>query len=80
METVYGSMRRQGLVRPTQGRVLGGVVAGLAQRFGMDAWLARALFVAILMIIPGSQIIIYPILWILMPSESRSPVTSPVTY
>jgi phage shock protein PspC (stress-responsive transcriptional regulator) len=60
--------------------VLGGVVAGLAQRFGMDAWLARVLFVAILMIIPGSQIIIYPILWILMPSESRSPVTSPVTY
>ena len=38
------------------------------------------LFVAILMIIPGSQIIIYPILWILMPSEAKSPVTSPVTY
>ena len=52
----------------------------MAQRFGMDAWLARVLFVAILMIIPGSQIIIYPILWILMPSESKSPVTSPVTY
>jgi phage shock protein PspC (stress-responsive transcriptional regulator) len=73
-------MRRQGLVRPTQGRVLGGVVAGLAQRFGMDAWLARVLFVAILMIIPGSQIIIYPILWILMPSEARYPASSPVTY
>jgi phage shock protein C len=71
METVYTSMRRQGLVRPTRGRVLGGVVAGLAQRFGMDAWLARLLFVAILMIIPGSQIIVYPILWILMPSESK---------
>ena len=80
METVYGSMRRQGLVRPTHGRVLGGVVAGLAQRFGMDAWIARLLFVAILMIIPGSQILVYPILWILMPSEARAPFTSPVTY
>jgi phage shock protein PspC (stress-responsive transcriptional regulator) len=27
------------------------------------------LFVLILMVLPGSQIIIYPILWILMPSE-----------
>jgi len=27
------------------------------------------LFVLLLMIIPGSQIIVYPILWLLMPSE-----------
>ena len=26
-------------------------------------------FIIVLMVIPGSQIIIYPILWILMPSE-----------
>jgi phage shock protein PspC (stress-responsive transcriptional regulator) len=31
--------------------------------------MARLLFVLALMIIPGSQIIVYPILWILMPSE-----------
>lgn len=72
METVYGSMRRQGLVRPQQGRMLGGVVAGLAQRFGMDPWLARLLFVVVLMLIPGSQIVIYPILWVLMPAEERA--------
>lgn len=72
METVYGSMRRQGLVRPHRGRVLGGVVAGLAQRFGMDPWLARLLFVVVLMLIPGSQLIIYPVLWFLMPAEEKA--------
>ncbi|MFI5906050.1 PspC domain-containing protein [Dactylosporangium sp. NPDC051541] len=69
METVYGTMRQHGLVRPTHGRLLGGVVAGLGQRFGIDPWPARLLFVLILLAIPGSQILIYPILWILMPAE-----------
>ncbi|GAA2645694.1 PspC domain-containing protein [Dactylosporangium fulvum] len=69
MNTVYGAMHQQGLVRPARGRVLGGVCAGLARRFGLDPWLARVLFVLVLMLIPGSQILIYPILWILMPSE-----------
>ena len=27
------------------------------------------LFVLLLMVIPGSQILVYPLLWILMPSE-----------
>ncbi|MER7273456.1 PspC domain-containing protein [Dactylosporangium sp. NPDC000244] len=70
METVYGKLRQHGLVRPTQGRVLGGVVAGLGQRFGIDPWPARLLFALILLAIPGTQILIYPILWILMPAEA----------
>jgi phage shock protein C len=61
--------RQQGLIRPRQGRVLGGVCAGLARRFGTSPWTARFLFILILFIVPGSQIIVYPILWILMPSE-----------
>jgi phage shock protein C len=69
MNTVYDSMARQGLVRPRQGRMLGGVCAGLARRFGLDPWIARLLFIVILLAIPGSQILVYPILWILMPSE-----------
>ncbi|WP_433075977.1 PspC domain-containing protein [Dactylosporangium sp. CA-052675] len=69
MDSVYGSMRRQGLVRPMHGRLLGGVCAGLGRRFGLDPWMARLLFVLALLIIPGSQILVYPILWILMPSE-----------
>ncbi|MEV0128732.1 PspC domain-containing protein [Dactylosporangium sp. NPDC050688] len=69
METVHQSMRQQGLVRPAQGRVLGGVCAGLGQRFGIDPWPARLLFILILLLIPGSQILVYPILWIIMPAE-----------
>jgi phage shock protein C len=63
------SFRRQGLVRPRQGRILAGVCAGLARRFGIAPWLMRVLFIVTLFVVPGSQIIVYPILWILMPSE-----------
>ena len=63
------AFRRQGRVRPRQGRILGGVCAGLARRFGMSPTMMRILFVVTLIVIPGSQIIVYPILWILMPSE-----------
>jgi phage shock protein C len=75
MDTVYNSFRRQGLSRPRDGRVLGGVVAGLGRRFGIDPWPARLLFALILLAIPGSQILIYPILWILMPADEQ---TAPV--
>jgi phage shock protein PspC (stress-responsive transcriptional regulator) len=69
MNDIHTTFRSQGLVRPRDGRVLGGVVAGLGRRFGISPWPARLLFVLALMVIPGSQIIIYPILWILMPNE-----------
>ena len=69
MNSVQTAFSRQGLVRPRYDRVLGGVCAGLGRRFGLSPWVARLLFVVILMILPGSQFLIYPILWILMPSE-----------
>lgn len=72
MNAVHDSMARQGLSRPRDGRILAGVCAGLARRFGLDPWIARLLFVAVLFVIPGSQILIYPLLWLLMPSEERT--------
>ncbi|WP_231384037.1 PspC domain-containing protein [Cellulomonas sp. URHD0024] len=72
-------MTEQGLVRPLQGRVLGGVCAGLGQRFGLDPWPARLLFVLILLVLPGSQLLVYPILWILMPAERVAYVQAPPT-
>jgi phage shock protein C len=69
MNEIQQAFARQGLVRPQEGRVLGGVCAGLGRRFGIDPGPARLIFVVLLMVIPGSQILIYPILWILMPSE-----------
>ena len=35
--------------------------------------MARLLFVLVLLIIPGSQLLIYPVLWILMPNEETDP-------
>ena len=69
MNSVHDAMSRQGLSRPQEGRVIAGVCAGLARRFGLDPWLTRLLFVLVLLVIPGSQILVYPILWILMPSQ-----------
>ena len=69
MNEIHSAFRREGLVRPRDGRVLGGVCAGLGRRFGIDPWPARLLFMLLLMIIPGSQVLIYPVLWILMPAE-----------
>ncbi|MGA8248300.1 MAG: PspC domain-containing protein [Nocardioides sp.] len=71
MNDISQSLAHNGLVRPTEGRLLGGVVAGLGRRFGIAPWPARLLFVLVLMVIPGSQLLIYPILWILMPSEEQ---------
>jgi len=69
MNEIHQTFRQQGLVRPREGRVLAGVIAGLGRRFGLDPWPARLLFILVLMLLPGSQILIYPILWILMPNE-----------
>lgn len=69
MNDIQQRFAHQGLVRPRDGRVLGGVVAGLGRRFGLTPWTARLVFVLLLMVIPGSQLLVYPLLWILMPSE-----------
>lgn len=72
MSTIHETLGRDGLIRPIDGRVLGGVCAGLGRRFGLDPWPSRLLFILLLMVIPGSQILVYPILWIVMPSESST--------
>jgi phage shock protein PspC (stress-responsive transcriptional regulator) len=71
MNDLHSSFAQQGLVRPRDERVLGGVVAGLGRRFGIAPWPARLRFVLVLMLVPGSQILIYPLLWFLMPSEEK---------
>jgi phage shock protein C len=61
-------MAQQGLTRPRSGRVLAGVCAGLARRFGMRPGVVRLLFV-LSVLLPGPQVLLYVALWILMPSE-----------
>jgi phage shock protein C len=79
MNDIHEAFRRQGLTRPQEGRILGGVCAGLGRRVGLDPWQARLLFVLLLLVVPGTQILIYPILWILMPADAAdtSPVVAP---
>jgi len=77
MESIRAAFARQGLYRARDGRVLGGVVAGLGRRFGLEPWPARLLFVLVLMLIPGSQVLVYPILWVLMPQEGTTFATPP---
>ena len=56
------------LVRPKEGRMIAGVAAGLADRFGMERGVMRLLFVLSL-ILPGPQILIYIVLWVIVPEE-----------
>jgi phage shock protein C len=74
MNDIRQTFARHGLVRARDTRVLGGVAAGLGRRFGLQPWTARILFVLLLLVLPGSQLLVYPILWILMPSEESTQV------
>ena len=62
---------RQGLVRPRHGRVVAGVCAGLARRLGLGSWVTRILFLLVNLLIPGSFLIVYVVLWVLMPAEEE---------
>ncbi len=56
-----------GLVRPRR-RVIAGVCAGIARRFGWSPAAVRAAFV-VSVLLPGPQVLVYVVLWVLMPSE-----------
>jgi phage shock protein PspC (stress-responsive transcriptional regulator) len=58
------------LYRPHHGRMIAGVCAGLAQRFGLSVGVVRLLAV-VSCLLPGPQFVVYLILWIMMPSEEK---------
>lgn len=55
------------LVRPREGRVIAGVCAGLADRFGTTPTTMRVIFL-VSCLLPGPQFLIYLVLWIMMPN------------
>ena len=69
MDDIRSAFARQGLVRARDGRILGGVCAGIGRRFGLTPGVSRLIFVVLLMVLPGSQLLVYPVLWFLMPDE-----------
>lgn len=59
-----------GLYRPRRGRMIAGVCAGLARRFGMAPLTVRVLFL-LSCLLPGPQFVVYLVLWVMMPNEDR---------
>lgn len=66
--TTNNPARRHGLTRPRDGKVIAGVCAGLARRFGTTATTMRVIFI-VSCILPGTQLLVYLALWIIMPKE-----------
>jgi len=56
------------LSRPRTGRVIGGVCAGIARRFGWSPNAVRLAFI-VSCLLPGPQFLIYIAMWIVVPSE-----------
>jgi phage shock protein C len=57
------------LRRSRSHRIIGGVCGGLAEYFGVDPLLVRAIFVVIA-IMAGSGLLLYILLWLLVPMEA----------
>jgi phage shock protein PspC (stress-responsive transcriptional regulator) len=67
---MQGWMRTRGYVRPHSGRMLAGVIAGLARKWDMNVWALRVLFV-LSFVLPGPQFLVYVVLWAAMPDENE---------
>lgn len=57
------------LVRSRHDKVIAGVCAGLAQRYGWSPNTVRLLFV-VSCVLPGPQFVIYLALWLFMPKRA----------
>ena len=64
------------LTRSTTNKVIGGVCGGFAQYFGIDPMIVRLLAIA-LVFAGGISILLYPVLWLIMPAaySSQPPVS-----
>ena len=61
-------MANRTLTRPRSDKVIAGVCAGIARRYGWSPRLVRIVFVASILL-PGPQILLYIALWIIMPKD-----------
>lgn len=68
VSAAYGEDMTTALRRPRAGAMIGGVCAAIAQRFGWDVTIVRALAVASILL-PGPQVLAYLVLWVLIPRE-----------
>lgn len=60
---------KRGLTRPRHGKWIAGVAAGFARRYEWNPLVVRLIIVASV-ILPGSQVLAYLALWVLMPRDT----------
>jgi phage shock protein PspC (stress-responsive transcriptional regulator) len=63
------------LVRPHEGRMIGGVCAAIARRYDLDPTTVRLIFL-ISCLLPGPQVLVYLALWVLIPDERQTSRTA----
>ena len=63
------SRTTRSLQRPREGRIIAGVCAGIADRFGVSRFLVRVLF--LLFAFTGAGELAYLIGWVVMPNAPR---------
>jgi phage shock protein C len=73
--TEASTPRQQGrpLRRSRRHRIVAGVCGGLAEWLGWSPWLVRVLFVVIGALPFLSGILVYLVLWLLVPTDDRTP-------
>ena len=54
--------------RPPQGKIIAGVCAGIARRFGWSPTTVRLVFL-LSCLLPGPQVLAYIVLWVVVPKE-----------
>ena len=62
------ALRTERLSRPREGRMIAGVCAGFAQRYGWDVAIVR-LIVVLSVILAGTPVLAYLVAWIVMPNQ-----------
>lgn len=71
-------MNEKRLTRSMTDRMVAGVAGGLAEYFNIDPTLVRVLFV-VFALAGGPGLLIYIILWIVMPESGAAPMGEPVS-
>lgn len=67
-----GEPESKRLFRDTDNAMIGGIAAGLAAYFGVDVWLVRLVFIVLAFGTVGWAILIYILLWLLIPEAKTS--------
>lgn len=60
--------------RPEEGRLIAGICAGFARRYGVSPWVVRLLALLAMVVTAGLGVVAYAILTMILPSDPpRSP-------